>query len=197
MKRIGIFGGTFSPPHNGHISAAKSFMKEIKPDILMVMPSNIPPHKYVDSSGDPLKRLEMAKLAFADIPGVIVSDWEISNGSVSYTANTLLHFSPYGKLYFLCGTDMFLTLDRWYRSDIIFKNATIVLADRDEVHKHDIADAKQKYIDKYNADITILSNNIVQISSSEIRTRIKNSQSCKELLPDAVEEYIKRNGLYK
>lgn len=197
MKKIGIFGGTFSPPHNGHVSAAKCFIETMAPDKLIIMPSNIPPHKYIDTADDPRLRLEMAHLAFDGLLSTVVSDWEISRGDISYTANTLLHFSKEGKLYFLCGTDMFLTLDSWYRPDIIFSNASIVLADRYLAKSNDVESARQHYVQKYGADITILPNSIVEISSSEIRRRIKNSESCSDLLPPSVEEYIKRNGLYK
>ena len=139
MKKIGIYGGSFSPPHHGHLSAAKQFIEELSLDELLIMPSHISPHKVTDPTLTSRHRYEMAKIAFKDLPRVTVSDYEIQKGDVSYTASTLSHFAKEGELYFLCGTDMFLTLSRWYRPDIIFKNATIVLASRENGKETEIS----------------------------------------------------------
>ena len=123
--RIGIYGGSFSPPHNGHIEAVKSFRKSIMLDQVLVIPTYIAPHKQKTGTLSCEHRLEMTRLAFQNLNFVTVSDYEISQQNVSYTANTLTHFAPQGELFFLCGSDMFLTLDSWYRPDVIFKHATI------------------------------------------------------------------------
>ena len=122
MLRIGIYGGTFAPIHNGHVEAAKAFMEQMKLDYLFVIPTCLPPHKQVDASDDPLYRLRMCELAFRGIDGVVISDVEIARGGRSYTYDTLVELSrPDARLFLLCGTDMVLTFDKWYRFEDIFK----------------------------------------------------------------------------
>ena len=196
MKKIGIYGGSFSPPHSGHVSAAKQFMEALSLDELLIMPSHISPHKVTDPSLTSRHRYDMAKLAFAGISNVTVSDYEIQKGDVSYTANTLTHFSNEGDLYFLCGTDMFLTLSRWYRPDIIFQNATIVLASRENGKEEEIQQAKESYEKDYGARIVILNNHVLEISSTEVRNALKQGKDVSRYLSKDVEVYIREHNLY-
>lgn len=196
MKKIGIYGGSFSPPHNGHISAARQFMDELSLDELLIMPSHISPHKATDPTLTSRHRYEMAKIAFKDLPHVTVSDYEIQKGDVSYTANTLSHFSKEGELYFLCGTDMFLTLSRWYRPDIIFANATIVLASRENGKEQEILSAKEAYEKDFGARIIILNNEVLEISSTEVRNTLKQGRDVSRYLSHNVEVYIREHNLY-
>ena len=196
MKKIGIYGGSFSPPHNGHVSAAKQFMEALSLDELLIMPSHISPHKITDPSLTSRHRYDMAKIAFADLPKVTVSDYEIQKGDVSYTANTLTHFSQEGDLYFLCGTDMFLTLSRWYRPDIIFRNATIVLASRENGKDEEIQQAKETYEKEYGAQIIILNNQVLEVSSTEVRNALKQGKDVSRYLSKDVEVYIREHNLY-
>ena len=196
MKKIGIYGGSFSPPHHGHVSAAKQFMEALSLDELLVMPSHISPHKITDPSLTSRHRYDMAKIAFADLPKVTVSDYEIQKGDVSYTANTLTHFSQEGDLYFLCGTDMFLTLSRWYRPDIIFRNATIVLASRENGKDEEIQQAKETYEKEYGAQIIILNNQVLEVSSTEVRNALKQGKDVSRYLSHDVEVYIREHNLY-
>lgn len=130
-KKIGLYGGTFSPPHYGHIRAAESFISGVELDELYVMPANIPPHKMIDAGDDPKIRLEMCRAAFGDIPKVTVSDYEIEKSGVSYTIDTLEHLTENGEeVYLLCGDDMFLTLESWRRGEDILRTANIVLMRR-------------------------------------------------------------------
>ena len=122
IRRVGIYGGTFAPPHVGHVEAARAFMKQMRLDYLYVIPTAIPPHKTTDFDIDPYHRLAMCDLAFSGIDGVIVSDIELRRGGVSYTVDTLRELTaPDTRLFLFCGTDMFLTLDQWYCADEIFK----------------------------------------------------------------------------
>jgi nicotinate-nucleotide adenylyltransferase len=135
-SKIGIFGGTFSPPHFGHIYAAEVFLKEANLDKLLIMPTFIPPHKQLQDD-HPLLRMEMVQLAFQDCfeygKRLLVDPYEISRQQKSYTYQTLIHFAdPTKELYFLCGTDMFLTLPHWRRPDIICDLAVITLMRREE-----------------------------------------------------------------
>ncbi len=196
MKKIGIYGGSFSPPHNGHISAAKQFMDALSLDELLIMPSHISPHKVTDPTLTSRHRYDMAKIAFKDLPRVTVSDYEIQKGDISYTANTLSHFAKEGELYFLCGTDMFLTLSRWYRPDIIFQNATIVLASRETGKEQEIIAAKKAYETDFGARIIILNNEVLEISSTEVRQALKQGSDVSRYLSQDVEVYIREHNLY-
>ena len=139
MKPIGIFGGTFAPPHNGHVAAVNAFLDGCALERLYVIPTAIPPHKRIGSSDNPSMRLEMLRLAFCDHPlyrkegGIFLSDYEILRADTSYTVNTLRHFAALyaNPLIFLCGADMFVTLDRWYLAEEIFKLASIAYIPRD------------------------------------------------------------------
>ena len=196
MKKIGIYGGSFSPPHNGHISAARQFMDALSLDELLIMPSHISPHKVTDPTLTSRHRYDMAKIAFKDLPRVTVSDYEIQKGDISYTANTLSHVSNEGELYFLCGTDMFLTLSRWYRPDIIFENATIVLASRENGKEEEIIAAKKAYETDFGARIIILNNEVLEISSTEVRQALKQGNDVSRYLSQDVEVYIREHNLY-
>ena len=171
-------------------------MEALSLDELLVMPSHISPHKITDPSLTSRHRYDMAKIAFADLPKVTVSDYEIQKGDVSYTANTLTHFSQEGDLYFLCGTDMFLTLSRWYRPDIIFRNATIVLASRENGKDEEIQQAKETYEKEYGAQIIILNNQVLEVSSTEVRNALKQGKDVSRYLSHDVEVYIREHNLY-
>ena len=120
--RVGIYGGTFAPVHIGHVQAAKAFMEQMKLDYLFIIPTALPPHKQIDEGDDPIHRLRMCELAFEGVEGVVISDVEIKRGGKSYTYDTLVELSrPDTRLFLLCGTDMVLTFDQWYRFEDIFK----------------------------------------------------------------------------
>ncbi|MBO5439561.1 MAG: nicotinate (nicotinamide) nucleotide adenylyltransferase [Clostridia bacterium] len=200
--RVGIFGGTFDPPHLGHINMCEAFLKKISLDKLYVIPAHIPPHKTIKSMTSVNERFEMAKLAFSSISDkVIISDIEIIREGKSYTADTLRSFREQGfnDLYFLCGTDMLLTLDKWYNPEYIFESATIVCVRRENETENDllIKDKVDYYTKKYNARIIILDVDAIEISSSEIREAIKNNNNICSYLTNEIENYIKANNLYK
>ena len=200
-KRIGIYGGTFSPPHIGHVGAAESFSRAIQPDELIIMPDFLPPHKQLDGKVSAEDRLEMSRLAFDHIKNVKISDLEIKRGGRSYTSVTLEELSSdESELYFLCGTDMFLTLGEWYRPEIIFKLATICFVRRefDVQNDHLIEKLKSEYTEKFGARIIPIDISAREISSSELRLALKNnSPYAREMIPTKVYDYIIRGGLYK
>lgn len=196
---IGIFGGTFNPPHIAHVAAAEAFSKRIDPDTLMIIPDFIPPHKSFAGTVTPSQRLDMCRLAFSHIKNVEVSDMEIMRGGKSYTANTLTELSGTGcELYFLCGTDMFLTLDSWYSPQTIFKLATICYVRRETDGKLDDEIDKRTalYKEKYGARIIRIDMDAVVLSSTEVRASL-SSVGESDAIPERVMEYIKQEGLYK
>lgn len=202
IERLGIYGGTFSPPHNGHIYAAKVFMERLGLDRLLVIPTCIPPHKHV-AENDPEVRLEMTEIAFSTLPEynkrLFVDPYEYRSGGKSYTAKTLEHFSGKDReLFFLCGTDMFLTLADWYHPEIICSLATIVLLRRESDPKNvgEIENYSALLHDKYGARIVEINSNAIELSSSEIRERVAKGQPIDKLVPEGVAEYISTKGLY-
>lgn len=199
--RIGIYGGTFSPIHNGHVQAAKAFMEQMWLDVLFVIPTGISPHKEMSADASSADRLRMCELAFEGIEGVIVSDLEICRQGKSYTVDTLRHFSVdhEDRLFLLCGTDMMLSLDTWREPDEIFRLCYPVYIRResDEALDGEIISKIAEYKKKYGRNVVRLVAPPIEISSSQIRKLIKRGGSPKGLVPDAVAGYIKEKGLYK
>ena len=198
--KIGIYGGTFDPPHNGHINICKEFLNQLSLDTLYVMPAFVPPHKVVFDN-DTYVRYEMSKIAFGDISDkIIVSDLEIKRRGRSYTAETISYFVDYGDydVYLLCGTDMFLTLDEWYKSSYIFKHSTIVHARRENDCDNELIEYKEAiYKEKYNAKILNLNIDVIELSSSEIRNMVNNEGDVRNFVSEGVYNYINENQLYK
>lgn len=197
MKRIGIYGGSFSPPHNGHVAACKHFIEALSLDTLLVMPTYVSPHKQNKNVVSADHRLAMTRLAFADLPSVTVSDYECNKGGVSYTADTLAHFAKEGELFFLCGTDMFLSLQEWYHTEVIFQNATIVVVNREHGCEDAIQSACKRYQEDYEGvRVVVLANEVLPLSSTQIRNAIAKGENVSSMIPHAVEVYIREHSLY-
>ena len=203
-RKIGLYGGTFSPPHNGHVHAALSFYEQLDLDMLYIIPSFIPPHKQIDNNDDPQHRLEMTKLAFSSHADygtkIIVSDVELTRGGKSYTAETLKFFKDTipGDLYFLCGTDMILSMDTWYNPSYIFEAATIVYARRETDRTLDlkIEEKIQKYRDEFGGNVLSLNLEVYPMASTDVRNLHRSGKSIEELVPASVLDYIKHHDLY-
>ena len=196
-KKIGLYGGTFSPPHFGHIRAAESFLSGVKLDELYVMPDNVPPHKRIDAGDDPKIRLEMCRAAFGDMPKVTVSDYEIEKQGVSYTIDTLEHLTENGDvIYLLCGDDMFLTLESWRRGEDILRLARIVLMRRYGKADPGLAAKAKEYRKKYGTKVIMLKSEPCPMSSTEVRERVSRGEDISAYTPKAVEDIIVKYGLY-
>lgn len=200
--KTGIYGGTFSPPHFGHVGAALAFCEQLKLDMLYVVPAAIPPHKKISSGDSPVQRLEMTRLAFDSVDARIkVSDYEIAKNGISYTAETLAYFRAHihGTLYLLCGTDMFLTLDEWYQAADIFRCAHIVCARREQdAHTGILLLQKAaQYEKRYSAGISFLQLSPLEMSSTEIRERVKRREDISACVPEKVQDYIETHQLYR
>ena len=199
MKRVGIYGGTFSPPHTGHIAAARAFAEQMELDELLIIPAAIPPHKQVDDPVDPSLRLSMCELAFGDINGARVSDMEITRGGKSYTVLTLRELEAEDReLFLLCGTDMILTLDEWFAPEEIFERCTPVGIRREcDAGKSKAIEKKLRlYRERFGKEIPFIESQAVVISSSELRSRLKSGEDHGGFLSDKVYEFIKNHQLY-
>lgn len=198
--RIGIYGGTFAPVHNGHLAAAKAFIEQMQLDILYVIPTAIPPHKQIDAADDPAHRYRMCELAFWNEEKVLVSDMEIVRGGKSYTVDTLRALSaPDRRLFLLMGTDMMLTLDTWRESEEIFKLCYPIYArrEKDPIIESRIVAKNNEYLQKYGKIVRRLMIDTVELASTDIRKLVLEGKPIDALVPPAVKAYIEKHGLYR
>ncbi len=197
-KKVGLYGGTFSPPHAGHVNAAANFVRAIGLDKLIIMPAGIPPHKVVEDPVPSEARLEMCRLAFGKIDVAEVSDYEIKKEGLSYTVETLRHLYPTcGRVYLLCGDDMLLTLDRWRESSEIFRMAHIVCMRRYITDASRLYEKAREYEDKFAASIIFVDADPLPVSSTEVREMLRlGDNAVKEYLSIPVLRYIREKGLY-
>ncbi|MBO5204086.1 MAG: nicotinate (nicotinamide) nucleotide adenylyltransferase [Clostridia bacterium] len=198
--RVGIYGGTFAPVHNGHLRAAKAFMEQMKLDYLFIIPAYLPPHKQIDSSDDPLFRLRMCELAFGDMDGIVISDCEIARGGKSYTYDTLKELErPNTRLFLLCGTDMVLTFDTWFRFEDIFKMCypVYVRRENDPLIGNRIVAKITEYYQKYGVMFRKILTEPLELSSTDVRRAVKEGKDISGMVPEKVEKFIRENGLYR
>ena len=198
--RVGIYGGTFAPIHNGHVRAAKAFMEQMKLDYLFIIPTYLPPHKQIDSSDDPLYRLKMCELAFENVDGVVISDCEIARGGKSFTYDTLKELQrPDTRLFLLCGTDMVLTFDRWYRFEDIIKMCypVYVRRENDPLMTNRVVAKISEYYKKYGVMFRKIVTEPLELSSTDIRKAVREGRDISGLVPHRVADFICENGLYK
>ncbi len=195
--KIGVYGGSFNPPHNGHLYLAEEISKRLELDKLIIIPSNISPQKDNNGNIDPEHRLNMCKAVF-DGELFDVSDCEITRGGKSYTFDTLTYLKDKyhnGELYLFMGSDMLLSFHSWYRYRDILKMCTLCAISREDDKN---ADELRNYADAVLKDGNVLVFDItpVEVSSSQIRENLKNGISCKGLISEKTEKYIKENKLY-
>ena len=199
MERIGIYGGTFNPPHLGHIQAAKAAVQALDLTRLLLIPDNIAPHKELPpGSPAPEQRLEMLRLATQDAPELEVSDLELRREGVSYTFETVLALSeqyPEAQLFLLMGTDMFASFDTWKNTDIILRNAALGVLCRGDKGEQEAIAEKAAQLTNRGARVELVNNPVLAISSTQLRRLI--AFDCAEpFLPKPVAEYIRQHGLY-
>lgn len=198
--KIGAFGGTFNPVHNGHINIAKGFKQKLGLDFVLLFPTYSPPHKSVKQIISGEERLEMCKLACEDYNFLKASDIEILRKGKSYTIDTLKILSnlyPNDRLFLLMGADMFLTLDQWRDINEISKLSALCATPRHEGETSELEQYAVSLKASYGAECYIENIPITDISSTQIRQSIKNNEDVSGLLPQSVLSYIKSHGLYK
>ena len=199
IERVGIYGGTFAPIHNGHVTAAKAFLEQMKLDKLIIIPALIPPHKSIDASDNPHHRFRMCELAFEGMENVQVSDIELKRSGPSYTVDTLRQLTEESrKLFLLCGTDMMLTFDKWREFEEIFKLCCPVYMRRENDSENDsiIISKNNEYYSKYGVAFRKIVADPIIISSTQIRKAIREGKDVSEYLPSIVRQYIVDNKMY-
>lgn len=199
MKKIGILGGTLDPIHNGHMSMAKCAREQLSLDKIIIMPTPNPPHKNAKNISDANIRLFMVKIAIENIDYLEYSDFEMKREGIIYTSDTLELFikeNPDSEIFFIMGADSLLAIETWHKPEKIFEQCKVVVVDRD--NSDEKINKQISYLqDKYDAQIIYLNMPMVDISSTNIKERIKNNEPINNLVPKKVEEYILQNKLYK
>lgn len=215
-ERIGLFGGTFNPLHSGHLKAAEVVLKRFSLGKILFIPSYIPPHK--DSVGvvSPSHRLNMVEVALRPFPRFVSSSIEIEAKGKSYsilTLNKMKKHYPESLIFFILGVDAFLEIETWKDHELVLEQCFFIVTDRPGYHleeakgilngklrekmygikKNEIV--QEKMLDFYG--IFLLSIPALDVSSTEIRKRIKNGDSIKGMVPFEVEAYIRKNYLYR
>lgn len=193
--KIGIYGGMFNPPHIGHISALKSYIKKIKLDRAIIVPCGKPSHKTVEKYISDEDRFAMCSLAFSDFAEI--NDFEMKNEGLSYTVNTLKYFKeiyPDDELYILIGDDMLASFDSWYQPETICKLCSVCYISRG-VPDAELEIKAAELEEKYHGRFIEINCKPVIVSSSEIRSNI-NDEKINSLLTEEVYGYIKGRNLY-
>ena len=198
--KIAIYGGSFNPPHLGHLEAAKTVCAELAPDKLLIIPDNIPPHKAMDP-GSPTaeERLALCRIAFRSSPGAEISDMEIRRRGKSYTAHTVRELRegyPDDELFLVVGSDMLLSFEEWYEFEYLLSECTLAVVSREEDDLDALRAHKALLSEKYAARVHILRHAPLPMNSSEIRVWLRLRLGS-DLLDNAVYAEIIRRRYYE
>ncbi|MAF33124.1 MAG: nicotinate-nucleotide adenylyltransferase [Desulfobacterales bacterium] len=219
---IGLFGGTFNPIHSGHIHASQEVKKAFSLDKIYLIPSALPPHKKQNGIAEAKYRLEMVRLSISTDSSLYISDVELKRSGPSYTIDTVLHFKSIlpknDHLYLILGLDAFLEIDTWKSYKDLFLLASFIVMARPGVTYHRISYkwnrlenylkskisqdyrfsvVKSGYIHDEKQTIYRFNTDFLDISSTNIRRRLKTGRSIRSLISKEVEDYIKTKGLYR
>jgi len=199
MKQIAVFGGTFNPIHRGHINLCLECAKHFRFDRILLMPSNIPPHKIAHDLASNEHRLNMCRLAAACDPIFEVSDLEMCMSGVSYTVHTVERLRqeyPDAELYLIVGSDMLFTFHHWYRYADILEQVHLVAGAREpEEYRKMVEYAKAHLQD--GLPVYIVHIPVLTISSTQIRDALHLGEPIDRYLDAQVYEYIVKNQLYR
>ena len=199
MKRIGIYGGIFNPPHVGHMGVVRSALEKLKLQEVLVIPANCHPGKAENASMPaPEQRLEMTRRAMGEIPGVTVSDLEICRGGVSYTDETVAELKkqyPGDELVLILGSDKFLSFTQWRNWEEILKNATLAVFYRGGKHEQTAVEEQKTVVETAGGKVILADNPVTRISSTDVR-RLITFCAAGEVIPEPIKQYILDNDLY-
>lgn len=197
MSHIGILGGTFDPIHLGHLVMATYATSELHLDRVLLMPAQTPPHKRDREITATGHRLAMVRAAAASDPRLEVSELDLESDEPSYTAvllERMRHEHPDDDLTFIIGADSLRDLPTWHRPDLVIRRARIAVARRPGVMiDDDVLDALPGLRER----VTIFDSPLIDISSTDIRERVRAGLAITWTVPLAVETYIDEHGLYR
>lgn len=196
-RKVGIMGGTFNPIHNGHITLAEAAYRSFSLDKIIFMPSG---KSYMKQHVlDNEKRVAMVARAIEAIPHFELSTIEVERPGNTYTSETLQHLTrqnPDVQYYFIMGADSLFHIESWKNPEVIFSLATLICMMRDDYNMDDIR-KKGAELTKKGADILFLNVPKIDISSTDIRNRVRLHQSISDFVPEKVENYILQEHLYE
>lgn len=200
--RLGVFGGSFDPIHNGHLLLAECCREQCRLDAVWFLPAAVPPHKQDQQLTPDKQRIEMLELAIADRPAFSVCRYEIDRGGVNYTVETLTHLKdedPTRELFFLLGADMLADLPHWRNAPRVCELAVPVAVCRPGAEPVDfsclggiVGPERVELIRRHQVEMPEMG-----ISSTDLRQRVASGQSIRYRVPRAVEMYIQSHGLYR
>lgn len=198
--KTGIFGGAFNPIHNGHLNLAKKYLEVLNLDRIIFIPTALPPHKTDRFLASKEDRFNMLELAISDCEEFEISDIEFQRQGKSYTYDTLCHLRekyPNDDFYLIIGADQFLTFNLWYRYRDILDIASICTAARENGNQREkIIDFSNKLDGLDKNRFHLLNSDAVEVSSSQVREKIKKGEDVSSLIPEKVYNYIVEKGLY-
>lgn len=190
MDKIGVFGGTFNPPHLGHLRLVKAFDGLMDFTKIIVIPTFTPPHKTAPSLALGEDRLNMCRLLFSGLESAEVSDTELRRGGRSYTYETLVSLRqiyPEDRLYLIVGSDMLNSFRQWHRYEDILKLCTLCAARR----------RGEDALDRSIGEVITAEFEPLEISSTDLRTRAAAGEDITPFVGADVAQYIKDKGLYR
>ena len=197
MEKIAIFGGTFNPIHNGHIHLCEECDAVFQFDRILLMPTNIPPHKTAEDLASNEDRLIMCGLACEDYPKISVCDLEMQMQGVSYTVHTvkkLRELYPDAALYWIIGSDMLFSFHQWYCYREILEYVTLIAGARCPEEYEQMMEYAQRVL-KAGQRVQIIRSEVLTVSSTQIRAALEKGEKAEYLNPK-VEAYIRAHGLY-
>ena len=191
IQKIGLFGGSFDPIHLGHIITAQIVFEARKLDKIIFMPCYFSPHKTDAKYAPPIHRLNMVMLAIKKYEHFSVSDFEISRNQISYTIDTINELrKKYSDIELIIGQDNLDVFDKWHKPDEIISKAKLVVLRRNFIKKN-------SFKNKYYESAIFVDTPIIDISSTEIKNRIKNNLRIDFLTGEEISNYIIQNNLYR
>jgi nicotinate-nucleotide adenylyltransferase len=223
--RLGVMGGTFNPIHYGHLAAANEVSEAFALDTVVFVPAAVPPHKDLAAIIDPRHRLMMAVMATISHPQFAVSPVEIDRPGASYTVDTVAQlkhlYQEQKSIYFIVGIDAFVDIATWRQPDVLLESCHIIVTSRPRHNIHDLVPSTLRQVSERHPHLTFepLTDNAgpngpgfqvrqtsyhiyvqevsgLDISSTEIRQRVKAGRSIRYLVPDSVDAYIHKYQLY-
>lgn len=198
---IGILGGTFNPFHLGHLALARTALEQFQLKQVLVMPNHLPGYKDTSDLIPDIHRAEMIQLALKDSKNIVFSDYELKQGGITYTVDTLrsLHQKyPRVTWFFIMGGDSILYFDKWKESAQILELSNLIIAVRGDADQTSISKKIDELRSLYHKENFFMMNlDPIDISSSDIRKRIRENRSVNGMLPSEVESYIQMHHLYQ
>ena len=197
--RIVLYGGSFNPPHLGHLHAARAAEEALQPDLFLVVPDRVPPHKELaENSPSPEARMKMCKIAFRSLPSVEISNVELKRTGKSYTADTVTDMRkrfPLDELVLVIGSDMLLSFRQWYNYRYILSECTLAVAEREDGESDELEQMADLLRREDGARIVHLIYKPYHASSTEIREELASGK-CPAGLDPEVYRYIRENKFY-